>query len=243
MKKSLKNELILGATTLLGLAAAFLRHRMLTGGLDEKGLLIPGYPMTIALWAVCLGFLAAAAAISMGQGVTAAFRLHFPPCKIRGAMGIAGGALVALYGAQMLLQVQLLIGLFAIAAGISMVFTGLCRLQGRHPSPMFHCIVCIFFIIRLVLSFQLWSADPQLQDYVVQLMACISLMMFAFHRASSDANQLAPKRTAFFSLCASFFCLASLSDPMMRLLFLGAGLWSVGAAPTLEPISPEKETD
>ena len=241
MKKTMKNELILSMTALLGLGAAFLRHRMLTTAIDEKGLLVPGHPTTIALWAVCLGFLAAAFVLSRSQNVTAAFREHFPPCKIRGSLGIIGGALVTLYGAKMLMQVQLLVGVFGIAAGISMVFTGICRLRGKHPSPMFHCVVCVFFIIRLVLSFQLWSADPQLQDYVVQLMACISLMMFAFHRASCDANQINPKRTAFFSLCAGFFCMASLSDTDLSLLLLGAGLWSVGAAPTLEKIAKKPE--
>lgn len=239
MKKTLKNELILAISTLLGLAAAFLRHMLLSNALDGKGLLIPGHPITAAMWVLCLGFLAWAAVISRGQTVTASFREHFPPCKIRGSLSIIGGALTVLYGVFSVLQAQMLVGVFGIAAGICMIFTGTCRFHGKHPSPMFHCLVCVFFIIRLVLSFQGWSADPQLQDYVVQLMACISLMMFAFHRASSDANQMNPKRTAFFSLCASFFCLASLSDPQMRLLFLGTGLWSAGAAPTLEKI-PEK---
>ena len=242
MKKFLKNQLILSVTALLGLVGAFLHHRMLVTGLDEKGLLIPGHPMTIALWVLCLGFIAAAFGISQTQKVTASFRKHFPACKIRGALSIAGGAAVALYAVTLVLQAQLLVGVLGIAAGIGMAFTGLCRFQGKHPSPMFHCIVCVFFIVRLVLSFQGWSADPQLQDYVVQLMACINLMMFAFHRASSDANMLNPKRTAFFGLCASFFCLASLADTSMALLFIGAGLWSVGAAPTLEPLEePEVE--
>lgn len=240
MKKTKKNELILAITALLGLAAAFLRNMLLSSALDEKGLLIPGHPTTIALWVLCLGFLAWAALVSRSQNVTASFREHFPPCRLRGTLGILGGVLVLLYGV-LVLKAQLLAGVFGAAAGICMIFTGACRLQGRQPSPMFHCIVCIFFIIRLVLSFQTWSADPQLQDYVLQLMACISVMMFAYHRASSDANQLSPKRTAFFSLCAGFFCLASLSDPQMRLLLLGAGLWSVGAAPTLEKITEKPD--
>ena len=64
MKKLLKNELILSATLILGLAGAFLHHRMMSTGLDAKGLLIPGNPITLALWAVCLSFVAMAFAIS-----------------------------------------------------------------------------------------------------------------------------------------------------------------------------------
>ena len=237
MKKILKNELILSVTLLLGLAVALLHQRMMSTAVDAKGLLISGNPLSRLLWGLCVGFLAAAFVISRSQKVTSGFRSHFPPCKIRGAMGMAGGAVVSLYGITLVLQSQLTVGILGIVAGICMVFTGLCRLQGKHPSPMFHCTVCVFFIVRLVLSFQKWSADPQLQDYVIPLMGCLSLMMFAFHRASSDANEMNPRRTAFFSLCATFFCLASLSDVSMRLLFLGAGLWSVSAAPTLEPIA------
>lgn len=243
MKKLLKNELILSLTALLGLLGTFVHHRMLYTGLDEKGLLIPGHPMTAALWALCLGFLAAAFGICRLQRDCGTFREHFPPCKIRGAMSMGGGVAVILYGVTLVLQPQPAVGILAIAAGLSMAFTGLCRFRGKHPNPMFHCIVCVFFIVRLVLSFQGWSADPQLQDYVVQLMACISLMLFAFHRASCDANMMNPKRTAFFSLCAAFFCLASLADSSMALLFIGAGAWSTGAAPTLEPIVIAKNNE
>ena len=242
MKKIFKNELILSATVICGLAVAFLHKQMMTTAIDAKGLLISGNPLTTALWALCIAYLAAAFLISQSQKVAAGFRSHFPPCKLRGAMGMAGGAIVTCYGAS-LLQAQLPVGIAGALAGICMVFTGLCRLQGRHPSPMFHCIVCVFFIIRLVLSFQKWSADPQLQDYVIPLMACLSLMMFAFHRASSDANEMNPKRTVFFSLCAAFFCLASLFDEAMGLLFLGAGLWSIGSAPTLELIEEPKNEE
>ena len=108
---------------------------------------------------------------------------------------------------------------------------------------MIFAIILFALTYVLMLSFQKWSADPQLQDYVISLMACLNLMMFAFHRASSDANEMNPKRTVFFSLCAAFFCLASLGDPAMRLLFLGAGLWSVSAAPTLEPIAEPRNAE
>ena len=243
MKKLLKNELLLSFTVLSGLGGGFLYRRMMTAGLDEKGLLIPGNPITTALGVLCFAFLAAAFGVSFLQKSRCAFRTHFPPCKIRGCLAIAGGLITVVYGGKLGMQAQLLPGATAVAAGVCMACAGLCRFRDRQPSPMFHCIVCGFFIIRLVLSFRGWSADPQLQDYILQLMACISLMFFAFHRASCDANDIVPRRTAFFSLCAGFFCLASLSDPQMGLLFLGAGLWSVGAAPTLEPIAPQTDKD
>lgn len=242
MKKILKNEILLSLTVVLGLCASLLHSRMMSTAIDAKGLLISGHPLTLALWVLSLGFLIFAFSVSRVQRFSAPYRDHFPPCTLRGLVSMAGGAAVTAFCVRMVHSSQLLPGIIGTAAGLSMVFTGLRRLQGRQPSPLFHCIVCVFFIVDLVLSFRQWSADPQLQDYVLPLMASLSLMLFAYHRASSDADIMNPGRTAFFSLCAAFFCLAALSDPAMRLLYLGAGLWAVGAAPTLEPIeAPEEE--
>lgn len=239
MKKNLKNEWILGLTLLLGLLGLAMQGRLLAVGMDEKGLLISGTPWAAALWAESLVFVAAAFRVSRSQKGRENWAEDFPPCRTRGVLGLLGGVLVALSGVGQLTGGQMAVGLLAVIAGGCMAFGGWCRFSGRRPSPMFHCVVCVFFVVRLVLSFRQWSADPQLQDYVMQLMASISLMLFAFHRASADAGVMNPRRIVFFSLCACFFCVNSLLDTSMRLLYLGAGAWCLGAAPTMEP--PEEK--
>lgn len=234
MKKHLNNKRILGLTLLLGLLGLLLQKRLLAVGLDGKGLLISGTPWAAALWAESLLFLAAALWVSRGQKRRSGWSADFPACKVRGVLGILGGVLVAVCGVSQMTGGALAVGVLATVAGGCMAFTGQCRFSGRHPSPLFHCLVCVFFVVRLVLSFRQWSADPQLQDYVMQLMASISLMLFAFHRASADAGMMNPRRTVFFSLCSCYFCVNSLLDPSMGLLYLGAGAWCLGAAPTME---------
>lgn len=238
-----KNERILGLTALFGLFAGFLRVQMLTKSLDEKGLLISGSLYSILLWVVCIGFLIFAFAVSHPLKGDGAYRQIFPVCKLRGALGIAAGAVLAVESLRQLVQTQWLVGLFGLAAAAAMVFTGLCRIRDKHPSPLFHCLVCVFFIIRLVLSFRGWSADPQFQDYCIQMMACVCLMLFSFHRASCDVDLPNRRRTAFFGLSASFFCLASLTDSSSLLLYLAGGLWSVGAGCTLEPLPRKPEAE
>lgn len=234
MKSNRKNICGYGVTLLLGLTGLLLQRRMLRVGVDEKGLLIPGEPSAIALWGLSIGFLLLALLLSRGQAPASGFGELFPICRLRGTLGILGGVLVGLYGIQTLLAGQLPVGLLALLAGLSMGFTGFCRFQGKHPSPMFHCVVCIFYVVRLVLSFRQWSADPQLQDYVMQLLACISLMLFSFHRASCDAGDRNPKRTAFFGLCSLFFCINALAGQELTGMLLGSGLWCVGAGSTLD---------
>lgn len=242
MKIQKKNELILGLTALFGLTAGYLRVQLLTKGLDEKGLLISGNIYSTLLWAASIGALVFAFAVSRTLKGEGTYRRLFPACRFRGGLGIAAGAVLAAESVRQLVGGQWFVALFGLPAAAGMAFTGLCRIRGRHPSPLFHCLVCVFFIIRLVLSFRGWSADPQFQDYCVQMMACVCLMLFSFHRASCDAGLTNRRRTVFFGLASSFFCLASLSDSGSMLLYLAGGLWSVGAGCTLEPLPEEPET-
>lgn len=239
MKKHLNNKMILGLTLLLGLLGLMMRQRLLAVGMDERGLLIPGTFWATALLVESLLFLAAVFWFIRDQKRRGSWAEDFPPCRVRGVLGMLGGVLVALSGVGQLTGGQPAVGLLAVAAGGCMAFGGWCRFSGRRPSPMFHCFVCVFFVVRLVLSFRQWSADPQLQDYVMQLMASISLMLFAFHRASADAGVMNPRRIVLFALCSCFFCVNSLLDSSMGLLYLGAGAWCLGAAPTME--QPEEE--
>lgn len=234
------NVLYLGGTALCGLAACALRMLMMATGVDESGLLEPGNLYGICLWVLSIGYLGVMAFSMKGLGADGTFADNFPACKIRAGMSFAGGVLLIYASVDQLRMGQSLIGILGIAAGVCIIFAGHCRLKGTVPSPGLHIAACVFFLLRLIFSFQLWSADPQLQDYGIQLMALVSLMLFAFHRANCDAGILNRKRTVFFGLAAAYFCLASLSDETMPLLYLAAGAWSVGAGCNLDKLESEK---
>lgn len=234
------NAMYLGGTALLGLAAGFLRWVMMTTGVDQRGLLESGNWCAIALWVLSIGYLAAMAYSLRWLGAEGTFAQNFPACKLRAGASYAGGALLIYESVDQLRMGQLLIGLLGIAAGACMIFAGNCRRKGTVPNPGFHVVVCVFFLLRLIFSFQLWSPDPQLQDYGLQLMALVSLMLFAFHRASCDGGSINRKRTVFFGLAAAYFCLASLSDETMPAMYLAAGLWTVGAGCNLDKLVQEQ---
>ena len=239
--KNKNNLLFLGLTAVCGSVAAILRQRMLTVGVDEKGLLIPSDPCDIALWIVSIGYLVTLLVLLRRLGGSGGFGENFPACRLRGGLSVVGGALLAAESVRQLLAAQLLVGGLGILGGIGMIGAGVCRFSGKRPSPLFHTVVCVFFILRLILSFQGWSADPQLQDYALQMMACVCLMLFSFHRASCDAGIINRRRTVFFGLAAAYFCLAALSDELMPLLYLASGLWTVGAGCNLDTLPVEKE--
>lgn len=237
--KNQKNNLIFFALTLgCGAAAGIFRMRLLGNGLDEKGLLVPGNPLNYAIWAVVIGYLAVMLVLARGLGANGTFAEAVPACKLRAGLGAAGGVLLIAESVRVV-GTQKVAGILGLLAGACMVVTGALRWSGKRPSPLFHCVVCLFFTIRLILGFQSWGADPQLQDYALQLLACVGLMLFAFHRTSCDAEIISRKRTVFFGLAAVFFCVASLSDETAPLFYAASGLWAIGAGCSLENLPGE----
>ena len=47
---------------------------------------------------------------------------------------------------------------------------------------------CLFFLVHIVTRYQLWSANPQMQDYVFALLGAMALMFFGFYEASQAAD-------------------------------------------------------
>ena len=240
--KNKNNLLFLGLTVLCGGIAAVLRMLMLTAGVDEKGLLVAAQPCNTALWVLSVGYLGVLLVLLRRLGGNGSFENNFPACKIRGGLSVVGGVVLLVESGLQLMAAQWLMGVVGLLAGLAMIGAGASRFGGKRPNPLMHTLVCVFFILRLIGSFRSWSSDPQLQDYALQMMACVCLMLFSFHRASCDADLINRRRTVFFGLAAAYFCLASLSDKTMPLLFLGAGVWTVGAGCNLQELPREEKT-
>lgn len=239
--KTKKNVLVLGLVTLCGLAAAGMQTMMLRTGLDEKGLLMEGNVWGVGLCVLSAGVLLA---LILGSGKLEKggdFGHNFPVCGIRFALSVLGGALMAIFSGVQLMEGAYLVGAGGVIAGVCMILAGVSRLEGKRPSPLLHILVCVSVILRLIVSFQGWSTDPQFQDYAVQMLALVCMMLFAYHRAACDAGLINRRRTVFFELAALYFCLASLSDGDMGLIFLAGSLWIAGAGVNLEKLPKAEE--
>ena len=226
-------------TLLCGSLGCILRILMMRTGLDESGLLKPFNLPHYGLWILSIGFLILLLMNLKKLGADGCYKEFFPASRLQGFLSMAGGLLLIGANLGQLFSGGLLMGLAGILAGIGMILVGLCRIQGERPSPMFHSLLCIFYVLRLVISFRSWSADPQLQDYALQLLACINLMLLSFHRASCDARIIERRRTVFLGLAAVYFCMCSLSDASAPLFYAASGLWAAGSLCSLIHISPE----
>lgn len=119
-----------------------------------------------------------------------------------------------------------------ICAGVCLVPVAVCRRGGHWPNEMFHAVLTVFCLTFALCYFRRMGHGPQLLDYVFQLFAWISLMLCAYHRCVYDCDRGGRWRLEFFSLCAQFFCLVSLTAGEDTLLYLGGLLWAVTALPS-----------
>lgn len=237
------NRMLLALSVLFGSLGAGLRWAVMHTAIDQKGLLIPSHPANVALWGLCILFPAGLwLALKKVLGDNGSFADNFPHCRLRCALSVAGAALLGAESVRQLTAASMLPGFLGLAAAASMAVGGISRLKGRRPLPLFHIVVCCFFIARLVISFRSWSADPQFQDFAMQLLACVCLMLFAFHRASADADLMDREALARYGLLALFFCLVSITDETMPLYYAAGALWAAGAGPNLKWLAEKEET-
>lgn len=229
-----KNEILAAVTAAAGLAAMGL-HRGLMASLVDQGLLPRNSVHATALWCLTIGILVFVLLFTRKMGAQGSFAEAFPACRLRSALGIAGGVVLVWVGLGDLAHLP---GLLDCAAGVAMIAAGLCRGKGTQPWPGFHALVCVNCMYRLVGSFRSWSADPQLHDYVIQLLAMVCLMQLSCHRACCDADRIRRRSTVVWGMLAVYFCAAALSCPDAG-FFLACGLWALGAVPSIDHLEEE----
>lgn len=219
MKKSI---LIPGSAlicALTGLVTWMLRWRLLSTGVDERGLLTAGHPNSLITWVLtaCMVALAVASFWKRPGRISA----HGSPLSslLRAlAMGIA---------CFLFLDQGMLGKAAAAAAAVTAVLSLASLLDSKKklPSAAVDIPMIIFFLLCLLSRYQIWSAEPEIQRYFYQLLALVCLMMATYQRS---AILLGMAKGPFFlaSGCLGvYFALAACADPGFTAMFLLLGAW------------------
>ena len=228
--KQISGSRKLSVTVLLaGLAALALRMALYAAAVDAKGLLVRWHPLEIALTVLTLTVLAILVPGVRKQEIPAGFETHFP-ASLPGAFGSAaagtGILLTVLAGSSpsgsYLDAAWQILGL---AAPACFLLAGLARVLGKKPFFLLHVVICLFFVLHIVTRYQLWSGNPQLQDYVFSLLGTMTLMFFGFYTAAREAGYGNYPIQLGMGLAAVYFCLGELARSSSPDLYLGGLLW------------------
>lgn len=199
-----KNGLVLPvlAGGLLGGALRFWRFgfRPYTGALLEGGQ-IP---------AIALIVLSVAAAV----GIWVMTRDETGTELKTSGIGRLGQAILCAYliysGVWSLLSSRELLSMLTAAMGLIAAAFGLAVIAGWKGN---HVPMCLYAVLLLIGRFRGWSTDPQLAGYAYQLLACVSLMLATYYRASFDMGMGKMKGYRRWSLLAAFFAMTAMTDP------------------------------
>ena len=225
VKPNILKYLVLGA----GALGLLLRFLLYATGTDDQGLLARGHFVHYLIWILTVVTLVGTFLLSRSISGPEFYRDCFPAC-VPGGIGCilaAVGILITTIaemsdGAG---SAELACTVLGFAAALILLFLGFCRLSGFEPSFLFEAVLCVYFAVRMVAQYRYWSADPQLMDYCFHLLACVGLMLSAYHHAAFAAGMGSHRQLWFFSLAAVYLCCLALAGPEDQLFYLTAGIW------------------
>ena len=210
---------------IFGLAAYALRWGLYAAAVDARGLLVRNSPLGIALAVLTVGALVWILLAVRKQPNTDGFAASLPAAV--GSLAAGGGIVVTVLTAAPGMGGYLEAAWYwlGLASSVCLLLAGISRAFGKKPFFLLHVVVCLFFLIHLVTRYQLWSSNPQLQDYVFALLGAAALMCFSFYTAAQEADCGKERMKLGMGLAAIYLCLAELARSACPALYFGGLVW------------------
>lgn len=241
MKEENKHGLLLIAVWALACGAAFLRRALYIHAVDAKGLLVRNHPLALLLWAVVvLGGALILLSVRKLDGSNV-YERNFEKCAPSGYVLLAAviGWMVLMdrfSGMARFAQPLQVLGGLCVPA---LIWGGICRFRGRRPFFLIHGALTVFLLLLLISRYQAWSGNPQLQDYVFDLLALVALTLFSYQTTAFEADRGNRRLHLATGLLAVLLCGAALGRTDMTGLCAAGMVWAAMDLCRLTP--PEKD--
>lgn len=238
MKLPVKPQLLKPLTLAGGGLGCLLRFTLYTTGMDEKGLLISGHWAGTALWILTVLLAVALFVLTRPMEGPGDYRDAHPASFLGGVSAIVLAAAIGIATKNELSAgsvLHIFSGLLGFGAAASLVYIGICRMTGGKPPFLCHGLVSGCFAVRMVSQYQLWSSDPQIQDYVFYLSAYAALMLTAYQQAAFDADMGSHRDLWGLSLGAVYLCCAALPEAADIWLLVAGAFWAFSNLTSLSP--------
>lgn len=239
MKNVFKPTNLPKLTAVLGVIGLVLRRLLYAVAVDERNLLPANHPLELLLWVVTAAALVYITVTVWKLDGSNRYVDNFGP-SFPAAVGhvvMAAGVLLTV-----LLNVPMLengIGriwkVLGFLSAPCLLLAGYGRLQGKRPFFLLHLIPCLFLVFHIVNHYQVWSGNPQLQDYLFTLFGTIALMFFTFYHAAFDVGSGRRRMHLFMGLAALYLCIVDLSFTEYLFLYVGGITWVLTDLCTLTP--------
>lgn len=223
----MKKPNLLVAAPILGLLAALSRNGLYQAGVDQRGLLTPGRPEAIYLAVLTLA------------AVVLCFLIQEPE-KTRPSHATSyAWFTMAMLWPQSLPSAGAMKSLLIVSQAAGAVLAAaMVSFAVRKKKPVFGLSagLCVCMILRLVASYQVWSRDPQIQDYIFALLGCLCLTAFFYQQTALEAGLGSKIWRLRFAFLGCYLCFAAGSAPEVNCFYTYAafGLMTEALAPAPE---------
>lgn len=221
-----------------GVLGLYMRIWLFSTGFDRKGLLSAAHPANIILYILTAAVLVFVLFCVRPLAGIPVYRKLFPrsvPACVGSCVGGAG--ILAAVISELLSSrnaFTIITAIFGALAAMGLVMSGILRLRQARPRYYLHAAVTAYLMLHLVCQYKVWNIEPQLQNYLPQLLASVFLMLAAYHRTMLDAGGGSRSGYVFFNYGALFFCCVSLWTDT-PIFYLGMAAWTATCQCSLEP--------
>lgn len=230
-----------------GLLGGLLRTGLYRFGVDSRGLLAAKHPLALALWLVTAAALAAAVWSLRKQVGSARYRDTFGPSGLSGAGHMAAGIcilLTAWLGSPLLTNyLGTIWKLLGVLSGPCLMAAGICRMKGKQPFFLLHMVPSLFLVFQMIDHYQLWSGNPQVQDYLFDLCGTMALALFSYYSAAFDVDAGNRRMYLLTGMASVYLCTVALSRTRFLFLYAGCILWVLSSLESILPAKAQPEPE
>lgn len=192
-----------------------------TTGIDASGLLIPDQLSTYLLLGltvfvlIILYYLATGIPKDIQYNDLAKTRLYCMLGSICGAVGIAAMLLLRTFPSSFT---------FLCVGGILLLLWQIYVRQDKSARFWVSCALTVFLLLVPLSQYPTWCVETQMPNYAYPLLATLSILLAAYHRAEGEFGVMHSKRLVFFHSLAIYFGITCAST-QLGLLTAGMALW------------------
>lgn len=238
MKRSVSYKRLPWLSAALGGIVAIARFGLYTLE-NSSGLLPHRHPLHSLSLAV-----AACALVLIGVSVrnlsgTDAYKPNFPFSRNRAQSSFLAGLVLLPVMSRILGSaagsLELVWAVMGFAACGLFLATAYFQMKGEKPHFLLYFGICLFLVVHTVCCYRIWSGNPQVEDYIFSVFACVFLTLFAYHKTVFSAGAGKRRMTLYTGLMAMFFCAAALVGPDDGQFYAAGFLWATGNLCVIDP--------